>query len=58
MRFEIVLVFIDKDNVVYEIAELKPWNWHIPKKPAKYILEFDKREFNSCLKIGEEIEIK
>ena len=58
MRFEIVIVFIDKCNVVYEIADLKPRNWHIPKKPAKYILEFDKREFNDCLKIGDEIEIK
>ena len=58
MRFEIVLVFIDKDNAVYEIAELRPWNCYIPKKPAKYIVEFDKREFNDCLKIGDEVEIK
>ena len=42
MRFEIVIVFIDKCN----------------KKPAKYIVEFDKREFNDCLKIGDEVEIK
>ena len=58
IRFEIVIVFIDKCNMVYEIAELKPWNFYIPKKPAKYIVEFDKREFNDCLKIGDEIEIK
>ena len=58
MRFEIVLVFVDKSNRVYEIANLKPWNWHIPKKPAKYIVEFDKREYDDCLKIGDEIEIK
>ena len=58
MRFEIIIVFIDKSNMVYEIAELKPWNFYIPKKPAKYIVEFDKREFNDCLKIGDEIEIK
>lgn len=58
MRFEIVLVFIDKSNVVYEIAELRPFNYYIPKKPARYIVEFDKREFNDCLKIGDEIEIK
>ena len=58
MRFEIVLVFIDKCNVVYEIVELKPWNCYIPKKPAKYIMEFDKREFDDCLKIGDEVEIK
>ena len=58
IRFEIVIVFIDKCNMVYEIAELKPWNFYIPKKPAKYIVEFDKREFNDCLKIGDEVEIK
>ena len=58
MRFEIVIVFIDKGNAVYEIAELKPWNCYIPKKPAKYIVEFDKREFDDCLKIGDEVEIK
>ena len=58
MRFEIVLVFIDKSNAVYEISELKPWNYYVPKKPAKYIVEFDRREFNDCLKIGDEIEIK
>ena len=58
MRFEIVIVFIDKCNMVYEITELKPWNFYIPKKPAKYIVEFDKREFNDCLKIGDEVEIK
>ena len=58
MRFEIVLVFVDRSNMVYEIANLKPWNWHIPKKPAKYIVEFDKREYDDCLKIGDEIEIK
>ncbi len=58
MRFEIALVFIDKSNAVYEISELKPWNCYVPKKPAKYIVEFDRREFNDCLKIGDEIEIK
>ena len=58
MRFDMVLVFSDESHMVYEIAELKPWNYYIPKKPAKYIVEFDKREFNDCLKIGDEIEIK
>ena len=58
MRFDIVLVFIDESNSVYEIAELSPWNYHVPKKSAKYIVEFDKKEFNKCLKIGDEIEIR
>ena len=37
MRFEIVIVFIDKCNMVYEITELKPWKWHIPKKPVEAV---------------------
>ena len=59
MRFELILVFIDKNNIIFEIAELKPWRWHVPKKSAKYIIEFDKNQFNDVdLKIGDEIEIK
>lgn len=58
MRFDIVLVFIDEENSVYEIADLTPWNYYVPKKSAKYIVEFDKKEFNNCLKIGDEIEIR
>ena len=53
MRFDIVLVFIDEENSVYEIADLTPWNYYVPKKSAKYIVEFDKKEFNNCLKIGD-----
>lgn len=58
MRFDIVLVFIDESNTVYEIADLTPWNYYVPKKSARYIVEFDEKEFNNCLKIGEEIEIR
>ena len=58
MRFDIVLVFIDGNNLVYEIADLAPWNYYVPEKSAKYIGEFDKKEFNNCLKIGDEIEIR
>ena len=58
MRFDIVLVFIDENNLVYEIADLAPWNYYVPEKSAKYIVEFDKKEFNNCLKIGDEIEIR
>ena len=59
MRFELTLVFIDDDNLIYEIANLKPWKYYVPKKGAKYIIEFDKNEFeNYDLKIGDEIELK
>ena len=59
MRFELAFVFIDDKNLVYEIANLKPWKYYVPKKGAKYIIEFDKREFdNYDLKIGDGIELK
>ena len=59
MRFELTLVFIDCDNLIYEIADLKPWKYYVPQKRAKYIIEFDKNEFeNYDLKIGDEIELK
>ena len=59
MRFELAIVFIDNEDIVYEIANLKPWRYYIPKKGAKYIIEFDKNNFeNYDLKIGDEIELK
>ena len=59
MRFDLKLVFIDKNNIVCEIADLKPWHHYTPKKSAKYIIEFDKNDFNKYdLKIGDEIELK
>ena len=38
MRFELTLVFIDDANLIYEIADLKPWKYYVPKKGAKYIM--------------------
>ena len=59
MRFELTLIFIDGEDMIYEIADLKPWKYYVPKKRAKYIIEFDKNEFeNYDLKIGDEIELK
>lgn len=59
MRFDLKLVFIDKNNIIYEISDLKPWRYYAPKKPAKYIIEFDKSGFSDYdLKIGDEIELK
>jgi len=59
MRFELKLVFIDENNIVFELADLKPWRHHVPKKGAKYIIEIDKKEFYKYnIKIGDEIELK
>lgn len=59
MRFDLKLVFIDKNNIVFEMADLKPWRLYVPKKEAKYIIEFDKNKFkNYNIKIGDKIEIR
>lgn len=59
MRFDLKLVFIDKNNIVFEMADLKPWRLYVPKKEAKYIIECDKSKFeNYNIKIGDKIEIR
>ena len=46
-------------DLKYETAELKPWHHYTPKKSARYIIEFDKNDFNNYdLKIGDEIVLK
>ena len=56
MRFELKLVFIDENNIVFELADLKPWRYYVPKKGAKYIIEIDKNKFNNYnINIGDEI---
>ena len=41
MLKSIDIYFIDKNHVIFEIANLKPWKIHIPKKEAKYVLEVE-----------------
>ncbi len=56
MRFELKLVFIDENNTVFEMADLKPWRYYVPKKAAKYIIEFSKEDFDEeCIKLGDVI---
>lgn len=59
MRFELKLVFIDEENKIFEIADLKPWSYYVPEKSAKYVVEFDKNKLDGVdLKIGDEIIIE
>ncbi len=59
MRFEITIVFIGFDNKIFEIANLKPWKFYTPQKPAKYVIEFNKNDFyNYDLKVDDEIDLK
>ena len=59
MLVEIIAVFIDENNEVFEIARLKPWKYYKPKKSAKYVIEFNEEDYFKCkLKIGDRIKIK
>ena len=58
MRFEIVIIFIGYNEEVFEIATLKPWQYYTPKKGAKYIIEFEKNEFEKYdLEVNDKIKI-
>ena len=59
MLIEIIAVFVDDDNEVFEIARLKPWQYYKPKKSAKYVIEFNEEDYFKCkLEIGNQIKIK
>ena len=55
MRFEIDVYFIDENNVVFDKAILKPWQFYRPEKQAKYILETKKGLLK--LKMGDNLDI-
>lgn len=58
MRFEITVIFIDWEEKVFEIKDLKPWKYHKPKKPAKYVIEIEKENLNKYnLKKGDKISL-
>ncbi len=58
MRFEIVIIFIGYDDEIFEIATLKPWQYYTPKKGAKYIIEFEKNEFEKYdLEVNDKIKL-
>lgn len=56
MRFEIDVYFLDKNNVIFDKASLKPWKFYTPKKRPESILETKRNRVN--LKIGEKIEFQ
>lgn len=42
IRFTMDVVFLNKDQVVFEIIQISPWKFYIPKGPANYIIEMEK----------------
>ena len=59
MLVDIIVAFVDENDEVFEIAELKPWRYYKPKKSAKYVIEFTQEDYFKCkLKIGDKIKIK
>lgn len=53
MFFPIDLFFLDEKFCVVEKVYLTPWKIYLPKKPAKYLLEANKGEFE--IGIGEKL---
>ncbi|OWT32691.1 hypothetical protein BGI41_06375 [Methanobrevibacter sp. 87.7] len=41
MKIPIDILFIDKENRIYDTCSLKPWHFYTPKKEAKYIIELE-----------------
>ena len=59
MLVEIIVVFVDENDEVFEIARLKPWQNYKPQKSAKYVIEFNEEDYFKCkLEIGNRIKIK
>ena len=59
MLVEIIVVFVDENDEVFEIARLKPWQYYKPKKSARYVIEFKEEDYFKCkLEIGNRIKIK
>ena len=59
MLVDIIVVFVDENDEVFEIARLKPWQYYKPKKSAKYVIEFNEEDYFKCkLEIGNRIKIK
>ena len=59
MLVEIIVVFVDENDEVFEIARLKPWQYYKPQKSAKYVIEFNEEDYFKCkLEIGNRIKIK
>lgn len=59
MLVDIIVVFVDENDEVFEIARLKPWQYYKPKKSARYVIEFKEEDYFKCkLEIGNRIKIK
>ena len=54
MRFDIDVYFLDENKCVFEKVTLRPWNFHRPKKQAKFIVETKKNALK--IKIGDCLE--
>lgn len=57
MRIALDVIFLDHEKRVVDLATLRPWQIYIPRKPAKYIIEFPRGSIaGSGTRIGDIIE--
>ncbi|KZX14473.1 DUF192 domain-containing protein [Methanobrevibacter filiformis] len=59
MLIPIDILFIDENDVIYDMISIKPWKTYQPKYPAKYVIELEKGTIkNNNLSIGDEIHFR
>jgi hypothetical protein len=59
MRFPIDLIFIDDENVVVELTELKPWRVYNPKTSGSSVLEVSAGIISEKgIKVGDKLDFR
>ena len=48
MLVDIIVVVVDENDEVFEIASFKPWQYYKPQKSAKYVIEFNEEHYIKC----------
>lgn len=59
MRTSLDILFINEENKIHEMVTLNTWKLHVPKKPAKYVVELKGNTITTeSIEINDEIIIK
>ena len=57
MRIPLDVLFLDAEKNVVDAVYLKPWQMYNPKKPARYVIELEKRTITSSnTEIGDKLD--
>lgn len=57
VRFQLDIIFADKDKKVVDIVSIDPWKTYTPKNPAKYVIEMEEGTIKSSkTEIGDQLD--